>query len=240
MDNDADAVWLAERGAELLTGIFRSVDLQVVRESAHLSLAGTQIDVGAHVDKRVQQDGQQILAVEFRIAIDGRLVPAFRAGVIGIDPSAEGARGRAAEIWSASYGAPIGYAVARWLGAGGVPKAGEGVSNSYLRVEIGSETLYRGLVGMRGPTPDAAALSSEELVRSIAGRVLPLMGDRDRFRSATVKILLHGNTATDGECLVNGNISPALLAELQKIKWPKDNADILYTLFFAAAPRTRG
>jgi hypothetical protein len=45
--SDADDPWLAEGGARLLADVFRSVDLQVVREGKHLSVAGKRIDVDA-------------------------------------------------------------------------------------------------------------------------------------------------------------------------------------------------
>jgi hypothetical protein len=71
--SDADAAWLAEGGARLLADVFRSVDLQVVREGKHLSVAGKRIDVDALVENRAQRSGQEILAAAFRITIGGSL-----------------------------------------------------------------------------------------------------------------------------------------------------------------------
>jgi hypothetical protein len=233
--SDTDAAWLAEGGARLLADVFRSVDLQVVREGKHLSVAGKRIDVDALVENRAQRSGRQILAAAFRITIGGTLVPAFQAGTIGIDATVEGARATAVEEWGAEYGTAIGYAVAKWLGADGAPKTGEGVSR-YRRVEVDGHTLHYGLTAVRGLATDAATISSEQFVRNIAKRAVPLMGSRDRFRSATVKIQMRGATVETGECRVNGMVSPTLFAELQKIRWPDGNARFIYTLFFAEAP----
>ena len=231
-----DEAWLAERGAKILADVFRSVRLEVVQERGRLSVADRRIEVNAHVDAKARQGDQHIMAVDFRMSIDGTLVPALRAGAIGIDPTSEGARETAVSEWGAQYGAPLGYAIARWLGAVTAPQTRDGVSAYFLQVRVDGETFYHGLPGTRGRPTDPGALSSPEFVQKLAARAVPLMGARNRFRSATIQIVLTGGTVTDGECRVNGDVSPALLAELHKINWPKDDATFMYKMFFAVAP----
>jgi hypothetical protein len=235
---EPDAAWLAAQAANCLTKVLRSVGLGAAQEGSHVSIGRTEIYVDAHLDNRVHQGGKLFLAAELLVSVDGTIVPAFRAGVVGVDATLEGARDEAAAIWCAVYGHAIGYSVARWLGVDLVPRAGD-LSSSYLGVVIEGETLYRGVVAMRGAATDAAALISEEFLSNIARRVVALLGDRNRFCSATIKLHLRGPTVEDGECRVNGSVSADLLAELKRISWPEGNAEFDYTLFFAVAPDTR-
>jgi hypothetical protein len=236
--NDPDAAWLVDRGANLLAQVFQSVGLQAVQTGGHLSVADKQIDLLVRVENRGQQGGQHFLGAAFGIAIDGVPVPAFLAGVVGNDQSAEGARAKTAADWGVQYAAPIGYAIASWLGADRPPRVLDRSSNIYHRLDVDDEALYLGAVAIRGDTTGGSAMASEEFVRNIARRVIPLLGDRHRFRSATIKVGLQGATVRDGDCLVNGSASTQLLAELRKIDWPKSEAERLYMLFLAAAPQT--
>src|SRR5262249_21637090 len=160
-----------------------------------------------------------VLAAEFRIAIDGAPVPAFVMGAIGIDSTPEAARETVVTEWGVQYGAPIGYAIARWLGSAGPPTTRGGVSTSYPRVDVDGVALYHGPPGTRGTPADPGAISSEQFVRDIAASAVLLMGTSNRFRSATIQLAVDGSTVTDGECRVNGEVSPVLLAELKKITW---------------------
>ncbi len=238
-ENDPDAAWLVDRGASRLAKVFHSMDLQVVRKGGNLSVVDRQIDLHARVENRGQQGGQHFLAAAFGITIDGAPVPAFLTGVVEVDQTAEGAWAKTATAWSVRYAAPIGYAVARWLGADGAPRVRDGLSTPYHRVDVDDEAFYLGPVAIRGDATGGSTMASEAFVRNIATRVLPLLGDRHRFGSATIKVGPQGATEKDGECLVNGSVSTQLLAALRKIEWPGSDAERLYMLFLVSAPVIR-
>lgn len=227
---------MSERGAKILADVFRSVGLEAAQQGGRVNAAGRRIEVDAGVAEKAQQGSQHIVAVDVRVSIDGAPVPALRAGAIGIDPTPDGAQKTAVAEWGAQYGAPLGYAIARWLGAAGPPQAGGKESAYFLQVRVGGETLHHGPAGTRGNPSDPRVLSSTDFIQSLAARAVPLMGPRDRFRSATIQLAMNGSTVADGECRVNGDVSPALLAELRKIEWPKGDARFMYKLFFVAAP----
>ena len=54
-ENDPDAAWLVDRGANLLAEVFHSVGLRAVQNSGHLSVADRQIDLHVRVEHRRQQ-----------------------------------------------------------------------------------------------------------------------------------------------------------------------------------------
>jgi hypothetical protein len=214
------------------------VRLDVTRQGRTVTAAGHRIEVDAHVDAKTRRGEQHIIAVDFQIRIDGELVPALRSGVVGVDPTSEGARATAASEWAAQYGAPIGYAIARWLGVTTAPQLSDAVSHFYLYVRVNGELLHFGPPGFRGSLTDPEALSSPEFVQNIAALAVPRMGSRNHFRSATILLEFNGDTVVGGECRINGEISPALLGALKGLTLQQHEPRFLYKLYLAAAPRT--
>jgi len=229
--NDPDAAWIARRGVEDLVKLFRTIDFHVVPDGRRLSVAGKQIELNVRVEQKLQQRGEHFIAAAFRIAIDGVAVPAFVAAAIGVDATTEGARELSTFTWFAQYGSPIGYAIANWLD----PKLRDGLDHSIPTVDVDGEMLFHGTIVIRSDCGYGDA-TTDEFLRSLGGRAIPLLGDRSRFRSATIKVFVEAGAVKDGECRVNGSVSPALLNELRKMKWPKGPAPFLYTLFFVTPP----
>jgi hypothetical protein len=232
-----DGRWLAEEAASLMADAMRSVALEVKLKGASLAVADKRIAVKAKVNDRVQREGQHILAVEFSVSIDGRPVPAFHVGAIGIDPSPDGARQTAVSEWAGQYGAPIAFAISARLGATQPPAEKEGMAAFYSKLEVAGEVFYHGPPGLRGTVKDTAAVSSPDLVGNIAKAVLASMAGNGQFRSATVMLVVEGARVTGGECRVNGEVSPALLAKLRAISWPEGDPKYMYKQFLVVAGR---
>jgi len=236
-ETDADAAWLADRAIERLKEVFRSVDVAVVPHGRRLTIASRTIDLHVRIEDRTRQRDRYIIGAAFGIDIEGAAVPALGAGVVGLDATADGARAEIAETWAVTFGTPIGYALAKWVGSAGAPAAHDGTAGTSFRTEVDGETIYHGSVAARGKNaPDMSAFSSEEFVRAIAKGAIPMMGDRSRFRSATVKVGVGKGAVKDGECRVNGNVSSALLDSLRQLRWPDSEGTFLYTLFLVAPP----
>jgi hypothetical protein len=187
------------------------------------------------MEQKLRRGEQHVLAAAFRMAIDGVALPAFVAGGIGADATIEGARAQTAGMWFAQYGSPIGHAIATWLGAEGVSNVHKGGAKGFPPVDVDGQALYHGSIAIHSDAGYGEA-ASEEFLRNVARRALPLLGERSRFRSATIKVFVQEASVKDGECLVNGSASAALLNELREMNWPEGDAAFLYTVFFAAPP----
>lgn len=228
----ADSGLLAERAAGMLVERFHSVGLKASRNLNLVSVAGTKVGIVVRVNDELKQEGQHVLAAEFHVSVDGERIPSLVAGVIGIDSTPESARETTVAEWAAQYGIPIASAIAD----GAKPSNGRDPARaSDSRIELGNVVLYHGNVGLRGRARDTTAVSTKRFLASVAETVLPCLGHKGRFRTATIMLVVDGNRVIGGECRVNGEVSPILFEQLGKLTWPEGAPKYIFKLYFVAS-----
>lgn len=234
---ETDALWLSRKGIAALAGAFRALGLDAKEEGATVSVAGKRISIDARIDQRLEKQGRHILAADFDISIGGTRVSALMAGAIGVGDTPEHARNTAVAEWAAQYGAPIGFAMATRFGASGPPPRTNSLAAFYAKVEVAGQTLFHGPPGLRGEVKEPGAVSSDEFLRRIAIPVVANFRRAPRFngyRTATIQLVVTGTAVTDGECRVDGVVSPELLDALSRLSWPAGSPSYMFKLFFVS------
>jgi len=238
---DADAAWLASKGAASLAKTFRALGLDATEQGPAVSIAGKKISVAARVNNRAKKDARNILAAEFDLLVDGIPIPALTAGTIGVDDTPERARDTAAAEWAGQYGSPIGFAIATRLGASGHPSATDPIAPFYARLKIDRQVLFHGPPGLRGNAKSPAEVSSDAFVRTLASTVVPVLQRTpavNEYRSATVLVVVDGTAVTGGECRIDGVVSPELVQAFSKLSWPEGAPSYMFKLFFVSIPES--
>jgi hypothetical protein len=233
----ADGAWLAARAAASLARIFRAVGLAANEEGPVVVAASRRIGVAARVSNRGRREDEHFLAADFDISIDGRRIPTFGAGTVGLGDTRDDARKTAAAEWAIQYGAPIGFALAARLGADSPPQKADPLRPFYAKVEIGGQTLFHGPPALRGKV-DLASTMSDEFVSRVVAVVVPVLRQTApiaEHRSANVQVVVQDSTVASGECRVDGVVSPVLLQVVSKLPWPKATQSYMFKMFFVGA-----
>jgi hypothetical protein len=232
---DGDEMNLSSEAAATLASVFRSLGLDAKQAGTAVTVAGTQVSVASRISNKVQQANRHLLAAEFDISVGGTRLPELFAGAIGIGDSPDAARDTAVAEWASQYGIPIGFAIARRLGASSLPAREDGIAKFYAKVEVDGQLLFHSPVGLRGAAKAPEAVSSDEFVRRIAIPVVASMRQRPssgEYRSATVLLVVDATAVTEGECRIDGVISADLLRTLSKVTWPEGSPSYMFKLFF--------
>lgn len=229
----------ARRGLGVISRALRASGVQITDQGTSILTANSQIEVKAHVNDSGEQGGQYVLAAEFEVLENGRSLDALHTGAVGIDASAEGALDTAIQEWGTQYGAPIGFAIASTLGAEGPPKSGDNMADLYARIQVKDLTLFHGPVGFRGNPKNPGAAASDDFLRKVGDAVAPHLGaGAGTYRSAIIQLVVDGTQVTDGECRVDGKVSPELVSDLKKLAWPAGDPSYMFKLYFVV-PKAR-
>jgi len=202
---------------------FRAAGVNSAQQGPRLMVADRRIDVV--VNNTIEQNSGHVLGAEFDVVVDGVRNVVFRSGVVGIADTPERARANAASAWAGQYGAPIAFALALQMGAKEFPPA--------AKLEIDGQTLFHGPLFLRGNAKMEDV--SDDLERTIARVILPILRrapNVGEFRSANVQVRVDGTKFTNGECRINGRLSPELLQALSTLAWPEGSPGYILKLFF--------
>jgi hypothetical protein len=232
---EADIAWLTAKAVSSLEKTFRAAGLEATEQGQTVAVAGKRIGVSARINDRVERNGRSIIAVDFDVLVNGARVPAFAAGAVGVDDTAEHARETAVAEWAAEYGAPIGFALAARFGGNERPSPSDRIAPFSAKLELDGQTLFHGPPGLRGEAKIAQAVSSDDFVRQVAMSVVPSFRGAPRladYRSATIQVVVQGTAISGGECRVDGLVSPGLLQALSKLRWPEGSPSYMFKLFF--------
>lgn len=198
------------------------------REAGHpAELLGNRVTVGpwsiiivARIENQDQRDRKHLAGVGFAIGLQEKHIPTLYAGTVGIGASREEAVEVAAEEWSQL----VGVALVRALVA---TKSLAGAGEAKPR-------LYSGGVGVRGSAGDA---SFEAVSRALYPALTPfaealVQEDLTGIHSVAVMVNVDGRRAVDGECRLDGRVSPALLDAVRSLPWPPGQPGYLFKEFF--------
>jgi hypothetical protein len=202
---------------------------------------GPRVSVGEHelvVDVEIEHaevhDGKHILAAALSLSLDGRAMPAFTSGVIGVGRDAADARETALYEWLGQYGAPIAFAVAarEFPDRKTMPKGDTGAAAFYIPLRVDGLLWFSSPVGLRGGSSAAETLTSDPFVLHLAETIASLVPREPGYHTLTVQVSVEASGVVDAGCRIDGAASPELMAIVAALDWPPGDSGYMYKQFF--------
>jgi Family of unknown function (DUF6348) len=156
------------------------------------------------------------------VFVGGVLQP-LTFGSVGIGSD----RGEAVENAVSDWAMYVGYAL---LGALGV-KIGEEPQN------VGPFLVYQGPIGIRGSHSPWSTEKNSQLLHRLDTLVKGLEHSPGELHSILLLVSVEQDGTTQGECRVDGLISPAALTAVQSFPWSQNGAAYIFKQFYVLRRR---
>jgi hypothetical protein len=183
------------------------------------------LPVGFSVDAFLEYEGSErgmwICAVRFDLLIDGRIVPKYTYGLVGIGGTRDEARALSVREWLIAFGVPFCQSTL---------KTGDGLP-------IAGLIAYPGFLGIRGERPESwpdspMAGNGHSIILSALLRVQEVQQLSPPF-TLDLKIVISPNGGIEsGECRLNGRIENELLAALENLSWPAAQSSYMVKQYY--------
>jgi hypothetical protein len=181
-------------------------------------VAGTPFRVVARTESVEGSGPAWIVGIEVTATIDGG--PSFGAGSVGIGASRDEAVEAAANEWAQFTG----LALLRGL----VLKA-----QHVDRVVLNGIAVYRGTTGIRGPVQPTWSKGDAARLFEL---VLPSVPVDGQPHLLSVVLAVDATKEVDGECRVDGTISPAMLEAVKLFSWERLKTPYIFKQYYLASP----
>jgi Family of unknown function (DUF6348) len=163
-----------------------------------------------------------LIGLRINVFVDGVLQP-LTFGSVGIGSDRGDAVETAVSDWAMYVGDPL-------LGALGV-KIGEEPQN------VGPFLVYQGLVGIRGSHSPWSTENNRQLLHRLDTLVKGLEHSPGELHSISLMVAVEQSGTPQGECRVDGVISPAALTAVQSFPWSQNGTAYIFKQFYVLRRR---
>jgi len=214
---------LSERCVQSLASVAKGAGASLTHAGDRIQIGSREVRLAAQIENEERANAKVILVgLRVDVLVGGVLQP-FTFGTVGVGSSQDDAIATAVFDWSQYVGLAL-------IGALGVTSGDSPQS-------IGPFYVYRGLTGIKG----AGAVWSAEKDLQLLHRLEPLIQGLDRssgeFHSISLMLAVRPNGTLEGECRVDGVISPAALTAIQSFPWGQNGAEYMFKQFYAIRRR---
>lgn len=214
---------LSERCAQELVRVGRPAVATLSASGSRLKVGGKVIRLAAKIENDERADSKFIIGLRVDVFVNEVLQP-LTYGSLGIGDDREDAISTAVSEWAMAVGEAL-------LGALGV-KIGEEPE------QIGPFLVYLGPAGIRGS--DRVTWPSEndkKLLHHLDAFIQRLQDLPGELHSISLMVVVRPDGTTDGECRVDGAVSPSLLKTVQSFSWGRDGLNYLFKQFYVVRRR---
>lgn len=164
-----------------------------------------------------QQKGKWIYAANITTFYKAGEEIQFNIGSIGIGDNKKEAVQVCLEEWFASFALPF-----------------TDMIKQDKVIAIAGMEVFAGLLGIRGRMPQHSWLNENgPMADKIIGQIQELIkNEKGNIIPVDIKLVIDANGVSDGECRINNNVSPQLLASLKKLDWPPSNEGFMLKQFY--------
>lgn len=184
-----------------------------------LLVKGQHIEVIPILEHSAQQGGRWLAGVRFDMRIDGSKEPKFSFGNVGIGESMEEAQYTAVQEWRAYFGTA--FVAAMLHGSRGL--------------DVNDFRVYPGELGIRGPSADKVAEALHDMDGKLFSTLAPLLGplNPEAFPlTLNMMITRQGDGNVEGECRLNGLVSPQCWSLMSRVSWPTNGSSYLFRKYY--------
>jgi hypothetical protein len=216
--------WVRTRRPDLSERCVRAL-ARVAKSAGGFTLSEDQIKIGdadvrlrAQIEHEESADTKFLIGIFVDVYVNGVLQP-LTAGQVGVGSDRDDAIETAVSEWAMLVGQPL-------LGA-------LGAKISQQPEDIGGFFVYHGFAGIRGPrTVTWPEEKQTRLVHRLESFIQGLEHYRGDLHSISLLVVVAGDGTTQGECRVDGAISPNLLKMVQSFPWAQDGV-YMFKQFYA-------
>lgn len=201
-----------------LLEVIKSKNIQNVElKDAEIVVGKSTVKVATTVEHDVFNQGQWFFAVRFETRLIGTNETLFTVGSIGISNDKKDAEQTSIDEWIGVFGTAFADMLAQ--------------SREFT---VGDFKIYSGLMGIRGEKPAKGWMDgSPEMGKKIINALLPLFNKSNKeINSLNLMVSVNPNGEVNGECRLNNEVSPEVLAELKKLNWEKSEVGYLLKQFY--------
>lgn len=209
---------LSERCAQALVRVGKAA-------AATLTASGNQIRIGnkvvrlqAQIENDQRAESKSLIGLRVDIFVDEVLQP-LTYGSVGLGDDREAAISTAVSEWAMAVGEAI-------LGGLGV-KIGENPE------QIGTLLVYRGPAGIRGSDSVIWSLENDrKLLRYLRASFQELEHTPGSLHSISLTLLITSDGVAEGECRIDGAVSPSLLKAARSFPWDRRGGQFVFKQFY--------
>jgi hypothetical protein len=215
----------SEQCVQKLVAIAKSATAATLISSGdRVRIGSKEVRLRAQVEaeERSPDNKKYLIGLRVDVFVGGILQP-LTFGSVGIGS----ARGDAIETAVSDWAMYVGDVL---LGALGV-KIGEEPLN------VGPFLVYQGLVGVRGSSSPWSTEKNRQLLHRLDSLVKGLGHSPGELHSISLMILVEQDGTTQGECRVDGVMSPAALTAVQSFPWTQQGAAYVFKQFYVLRRR---
>lgn len=204
-------------------------------KGASREVGGRALSVSTTVNSLREFNGKFVAALSFASTIDGRSAPALGSGSIGIGETRDEAIKVALDEWVMQYGSTVIFALMgpeRWDGGKDerpAPLFADGI------------IAYASPQGFRGMAPHELRAGDfpESFIKHVSPLLKPVVASREGLHAVTLMLAFDEGAFSDGECRVDAEVSPALLALVKAYPWPKMTGSFMFKQYFVVVAGQR-
>jgi hypothetical protein len=213
---------LSEKCAQALAKVAQSAAPGLTSLADRISIGSTEVRLQARMEHEERADTKFVVGIHVDIYINGVRQP-LTSGSVGIGSDRNDAIETAVSEWAMLVGEAL-------LGALGV-KIGQEPQ------KIGSFLVYQGFSGIRGsPTITWSTEKERQLVNQLGAFIQGMEHYPGEFHSISLLVSVRHDGTAEGECRVDGALSPALLKTVQSFPWGQ-NEVYLFKQFYVLRRR---
>ncbi len=209
---------LSERCARVLVAAAKSVPTQasVSQSGPEVSVGGRQVRLRARVENRKHAENKFFVALAVDLYVDGVLQP-LTVGSVGVGDTDQEAEDTAVEEWAQLVGDAVVAALA---------------SNNDAGLPFDGFVAYAGRTGIRGSQPNLPKDIAKHLLRQMKTKASNLRWSEGELHSISIIVKVNQGGTADGECRVDGVVSPEALTAMQAFPWPPTQALYMLKQFY--------
>lgn len=214
---------ISRRCAEALAASAKEAGVTPSVEGDRVRVGKDEVRLSARVDNDVAAHSRRVLGVMVDVSLNGNAQP-LTAGVVGVGDTRDDAAADVAESWARLVGVAL-------LDALGAKRPGKPTFSA------GRFDVHAGMAGISadvGWTDD----SRRELLSKLGAITRGFESSRSEFHSIMIMVAVKPDGTIDGDCSVDGMVSPEALKAARSFPWPKAANEYMLKQFYVLRRRS--
>lgn len=214
---------LSQQCVHALVTVAKSAAPTLTSLGDRIHIGSKEVRLKAQIENEERADTKFLIGMHVDVFVDGVLQP-LTFGSVGVGSNRDDAVETAASEWAMAVGEAL-------LGALGV-----GIGEKPQ--SVGPFLVYQGLTGIRGSHRVIwSAEKNRQLLHHLDTFVQGLEHSPGELHSISLMVLVRPDGTTQGECRVDGAVSPAVLKALQSFPWDQSGTEYVFKQFYVLRRR---
>jgi hypothetical protein len=212
----------SERCVQSLASLAKAAGAPFTSAGDRIQIGSKDVRLVAQIENEERADAKFLVGLRVDVLV-GEVPQPFTFGSVGVGSNRDDAIATDVFEWSQYVGRAL-------LGA-------LGVKSSDLPQSVGPFLVYPGLTGIRGSGGVWSAEKDRQLLHHLETIIQGLNRSSGEFHSISLMLAVRVNGILEGECRVDGVVSPAALTAIQSFAWGQNGTEYIFKQFYALRRR---